>query len=195
MSKQASEDGERWESIRTRVLERDGRECRFCGMSEDEHIDENSRSLDVHHIIPKGDGGEDSMSNLAALCRQCHRTIENLHGQAMGEMAEKRDHRQELDEIGTAIDDLARRYEDAEFELREFLRNHPTFSEEFDFDLLEQRVECLDFDVPLREQRYPRSEWEAAALYGYCFAMTVAIYRIEKNTAETLGKFRVESDE
>lgn len=77
---------ERWEQLRERVLEREGYECRFCGMSDEEHTEENSAGLDVHHILPRKDGGEDSMGNLVALCRSCHRTMETLHGQAMAEL-------------------------------------------------------------------------------------------------------------
>lgn len=78
-------DGE-WRKVRQAVLERDGYECRFCGMENEDHKEENSAGLDVHHIIPRSDGGNDSMRNLVALCRSCHRTMESLHGQAMGEL-------------------------------------------------------------------------------------------------------------
>ena len=77
---------ENWRQIREKVLERDGYACRFCGTTNEEHLEETDRGLDVHHIIPQKDGGADTMRNLAALCRSCHRTMESLHGQAMGEL-------------------------------------------------------------------------------------------------------------
>jgi len=38
-------------------------ECQRCGSSED---------LEIHHIIPNSEGGEDTRENLAVLCRPCH---------------------------------------------------------------------------------------------------------------------------
>ena len=75
-----------WSDQRERVLVRDKHQCRFCGMTEDEHREVNNRSLDVHHIIPRDDSGEDCLENLVALCRSCHRTLEALHGQAIGSL-------------------------------------------------------------------------------------------------------------
>lgn len=72
-----------WNDVREQVLERDGYECRFCGMSDEEHNEKCGRSLDVHHVIPRADGGEDRTDNLVALCLSCHRTLENLHAQAI----------------------------------------------------------------------------------------------------------------
>jgi len=49
--------------LRDEVLERDGNACVSCG-SED--------SLQVHHIIPRNQGGENVKDNLATLCVDCH---------------------------------------------------------------------------------------------------------------------------
>ncbi|MES2414470.1 MAG: HNH endonuclease signature motif containing protein [Pseudomonadota bacterium] len=35
--------------------------------------DDGSPHVEVHHIIPLAEGGDDSMSNVATLCAQCHR--------------------------------------------------------------------------------------------------------------------------
>lgn len=51
--------------IRETVLKRDGYKCIRCGSAED---------LDIHHIVPKSQGGSDELSNLRTLCRQCHAT-------------------------------------------------------------------------------------------------------------------------
>jgi len=41
----------------------------------------NSRAVDIHHIDPRGSGGDpnaskDVIGNLAALCRKCHNRVE-----------------------------------------------------------------------------------------------------------------------
>ena len=51
-----------WRRIRTRVLTRDQHTCQRCGL-EATHVD---------HIIPRRLGGDDSMDNLQALCKQCN---------------------------------------------------------------------------------------------------------------------------
>lgn len=51
---------------REAVHERDRGQCVNCGATDPDSI------LDVHHIVPRGRGGSDQLSNLALLCRQCH---------------------------------------------------------------------------------------------------------------------------
>ena len=51
-----------WRRIRSRVLTRDQHTCQRCGL-EATHVD---------HIIPRRLGGDDSMDNLQALCKQCN---------------------------------------------------------------------------------------------------------------------------
>jgi hypothetical protein len=53
-----------WQRQRLRILERDGRRCRWCGGPADE----------VDHIIPADHGGTDADDNLAASCRRCNRS-------------------------------------------------------------------------------------------------------------------------
>jgi hypothetical protein len=64
------------------VRERDGRQCRYCGMTESEHIDEYGRRLDVHHIIParmfKNAAERNAMENLEAVCAPCHQRVEQM---------------------------------------------------------------------------------------------------------------------
>ena len=45
------------------ALTRDGRRCRICG---------ESRTVDVHHITQRAQGGSDDASNLICLCPTCH---------------------------------------------------------------------------------------------------------------------------
>jgi len=49
--------------LRDEILERDDHRCVSCGIEED---------LQVHHIIPRDSGGENSKENLATLCADCH---------------------------------------------------------------------------------------------------------------------------
>lgn len=60
---------ESWKELRPAVLDRDRRQCANCKRSEEEV------KLDVHHIVPRGRGGSDRISNLVTLCRQCHDAV------------------------------------------------------------------------------------------------------------------------
>jgi hypothetical protein len=52
-----------YRNLRDEVLERDGHRCTHCGTNE---------NLDVHHIVPRHNGGKDTLENLTTLCEQCH---------------------------------------------------------------------------------------------------------------------------
>jgi 5-methylcytosine-specific restriction endonuclease McrA len=43
-----------------------GGECEHCGSDDRLHL---------HHIIPRGEGGEDTMNNLLLVCEDCHLEI------------------------------------------------------------------------------------------------------------------------
>lgn len=62
MSKQ-SRRGAEWESIRRRILDRDGWTCVYCGKALD------GADATVDHVIPVDAGGTDDDSNLVASCR------------------------------------------------------------------------------------------------------------------------------
>jgi HNH endonuclease len=50
-------------------IERDDYRCQICGRT--------NGKLDVHHIIPRRDGGQDSMDNLITVCNGiCHKKLE-----------------------------------------------------------------------------------------------------------------------
>lgn len=55
-----------WRSVREAVLARDKLNCRSCGLRFP------AAELDVHHLVPRKQGGLDDLSNLIALCDQCH---------------------------------------------------------------------------------------------------------------------------
>jgi hypothetical protein len=69
--------------------ERDGWECRFCGMSDEEHNEEYGRGLHAHHIVKANDGGIDHPRNLITVCRDCHNTLENTQADALSRIKEK----------------------------------------------------------------------------------------------------------
>lgn len=52
--------------LRFKVLTRDQFRCRYCGRSAPEVV------LHVDHIYPRSKGGEDSLENLVAACRECN---------------------------------------------------------------------------------------------------------------------------
>ncbi|MDB9882017.1 HIT domain-containing protein [Bacteroidia bacterium] len=53
-------------STRYKVLKRADGRCELCGISKEE------KALEVDHIIPKNNGGEDSIDNYQALCFSCN---------------------------------------------------------------------------------------------------------------------------
>lgn len=57
-----------WPKIKEMTHERDVYRCQVCGKT--------NGKLDVHHIIPRRDGGQDSMDNLITVCDGCHKKIE-----------------------------------------------------------------------------------------------------------------------
>ena len=49
----------------TKILKRMNAKCSICGWNE--------ASCDLHHIVPRKDGGEDNFDNLIVVCPNCHR--------------------------------------------------------------------------------------------------------------------------
>lgn len=72
--------GAGWEAGRKAALERDSNECRKCGMSNEQHLDEHGQSLHVHHIKPfkkfESELEANRVDNLLTLCHSCHREVE-----------------------------------------------------------------------------------------------------------------------
>ncbi|MFC7204706.1 HNH endonuclease [Haloferax namakaokahaiae] len=57
---------------RKRVYERDDYVCQNCGAKGGPR---ENVTLHAHHIVPKGKGGSDKMSNLKTLCKRCHDAV------------------------------------------------------------------------------------------------------------------------
>lgn len=55
--------GAKWQRLRKEVLQRDGHQCANCGVESE---------LEVHHIVPVGQGGTNEKTNLLTLCSGCH---------------------------------------------------------------------------------------------------------------------------
>lgn len=64
---QHSSKGKEWERIRRAVLDRDNHLCQY-------HLarGESVQATHVDHILAKSLGGNDSMDNLCASCRDCN---------------------------------------------------------------------------------------------------------------------------
>ena len=64
--------------IQQKVKLRDGRVCRLCGDWRGKVYLETGavvEDIHAHHIIPKAQGGPDTMSNLITLCDLCHAVV------------------------------------------------------------------------------------------------------------------------
>lgn len=172
MGTERSESGE-WSDRRELVLARDDRECRFCGMTENEHLDEHDRSLDVHHVIPREDGGTDRTKNLVTLCRSCHQTLESLHGQAMSEVISAEDYSEDLQQFTKTWNEYWETYDQYNQALWAFADSNPVFRDEFAI-----YNDPFEKDVPAVQSRTLEeyadeadgeitSEWEFAVKFGY----------------------------
>jgi len=66
--------------VRARVLERNGFTCQMCGVGAGDPDPINTTRtvrLTMAHIIDKSKGGEDSISNLRAICTNCNEGLQN----------------------------------------------------------------------------------------------------------------------
>lgn len=70
LGKRGREDREAIDNVRAEVLERALYRCQRCG--EGERV---VGRLQLHHRLPRSRGGKHEASNLAALCRVCHRAV------------------------------------------------------------------------------------------------------------------------
>lgn len=65
-----------WTTLRTQVVERDGRRCRACGHPETDR----TRKLTAAHLVPVVAFTDTTVAhqldNLVTLCRQCHRSFD-----------------------------------------------------------------------------------------------------------------------
>ena len=57
--------------IKQQAFRRDNYTCQRC-------FDE-TKKVEIHHIIPRRSGGSDELDNLITYCRKCHKIIEPSH--------------------------------------------------------------------------------------------------------------------
>lgn len=69
--------GRGWRRVRAQVLHRDGYRCRRCGIMGTPRKGFGN-SLEAHHR--DGDATNNRMSNLKALCRDCHKSVHRADG-------------------------------------------------------------------------------------------------------------------
>lgn len=55
--------------LRRRVYRRDGYQCALC---------DSQKYLQLHHCVPRGQGGADKEENLICLCADCHALMHGL---------------------------------------------------------------------------------------------------------------------
>lgn len=89
-------------SVRFEVFKRDSFKCQYCGASAPDAI------LEVDHIIPVADGGDNDMMNLITSCRDCNR----------GKGKKKLTDRQTIEKQKAELDDLNERREQMEMMLQ-----------------------------------------------------------------------------
>lgn len=74
--------GPTWPKQRQRTLERDGKQCVRCGLSNEESKQTDGRELSVHHRIPIRQFGTfeeaHKLGNLVTLCNRCHQMWEAI---------------------------------------------------------------------------------------------------------------------
>ena len=89
-------------SVRFEVFKRDSFKCQYCGASAPDVI------LEVDHIVPVAEGGENDMMNLITSCRDCNR----------GKGKKRLTDRQTIEKQKTELDDLNERRQQMEMMLQ-----------------------------------------------------------------------------
>jgi hypothetical protein len=70
------EDFQRNPSVVAGAIVRSGGECEMPKCDRDLFSRDDATSyLEVHHVVPLGEGGDDTLANAAALCPHCHREL------------------------------------------------------------------------------------------------------------------------
>lgn len=59
--------------MRFEILKRDGFKCRYCGVTAFESL------LQIDHVIPVSQGGDNSPDNLATACKDCNGGKSDIH--------------------------------------------------------------------------------------------------------------------
>lgn len=62
-------------ATRVQALLRAKGRCQLCQQEAPFTLRDGTPYLEIHHIVPLGKGGKDDLSNLVALCPNCHRKL------------------------------------------------------------------------------------------------------------------------
>lgn len=92
-----------------KAKERDGWECRFCGVTNEQHTQEYGRGLEAHHIIKDNDGGADHPRNLITVCRDCHTILENTQANALSRIKDEHTKDRRVKELESTNEELIER--------------------------------------------------------------------------------------
>ena len=65
---------------RKKARERDNHECRCCGLTASEHVDQFGHNINTHHLVPRHEFETEEdfhgLSNLLTVCAHCHNVLE-----------------------------------------------------------------------------------------------------------------------
>jgi len=114
-----------FQSVRPDVLERDDYECRFCGVTNEQHKEDCGSSLEVHHLIPRRVEEINEKDNLITVCKSCHRTLEYTQGDLIERVYESASTSDKVEELEDKIDSL-------ESELEQVKRERNAFDQTID---------------------------------------------------------------
>lgn len=68
------------DSVRGEVLRRDEYKCTKCGWAHGDFNRSDPRHLELHHVKPHAEGGENTTDNLITLCTVCHDVVHSSSG-------------------------------------------------------------------------------------------------------------------
>jgi len=94
------------QKAKQKAKERDGWECRFCGVTNEQHSQEYGRGLEAHHLIKENDGGVDHPENLITVCRDCHTTLEKTQADALSRIKNKHTNEHRVKELESKVKEL-----------------------------------------------------------------------------------------
>jgi len=172
--------GEGWQATRKCVLERDGFECRFCGVSNDVHKNQHGRELSAHHIIPKNEGGPDDTKNLITVCQSCHRTLEATHAKALVQLTDG-ESAQTKAGVTFTVKRTYTEMEQLEKDLQEFVDGHPTFRERFKINTRDNNEGASSVTSSTLQKMIGgvSSEWAFLVTWGFIRGLRTPVTDIE----------------
>jgi hypothetical protein len=104
------------QQVKKRRREMDGQECRFCGLTAEEHREQYDQTLHVHHIVPQRSDGPGCPENLVTVCRDCHHVLEETQVRGIEQLPEPdRELEEQRDSLLDRVEQLERAIRDPQF--------------------------------------------------------------------------------